>query len=310
MKPTDALYFQRILIDDLNIIRAEYREKEDKGYSFPWQCAQTLIPFLPDAPTYYVSATMAAIAKHAAKSMPHELIRRDDCPSPIGFLLWDEAVWSIEEEDKTVCKVVGVAWADSAGMRYECDCDHDDQVAFDACTHGAPIYGVEVIPLGRYSALPSELVPLSIWSMDDTPFTDRDGHTWGHDISHTDGGLLNDEAANEIVRALRATWTLMGQSLSISEPVEGERAERRRWGRSGLIPQPVLVVRLRRLSKHGDVAQEDSPTWSHRWIVSGHWRNQWLPSRSAHRLQWIAAHVKGPESAPLVVKDRVTALVR
>ena len=55
---------------------------------------------------------------------------------------------------------------------------------------------------------------------------------------------------------------------------------------------------------------EGSVSWSHRWLVNGHWRNQWLPSRAAHRLQWIAGYVKGPASKPLVVKDRVTAWVR
>lgn len=74
----------------------------------------------------------------------------------------------------------------------------------------------------------------------------------------------------------------------------------------------VVIVRLRRksLDETSDGEPVGDVPWSHRWLVSGHWRNQWLPSRMAHRLQWIAGHVKGPQHKPLVVKDRVTAWVR
>ena len=70
------------------------------------------------------------------------------------------------------------------------------------------------------------------------------------------------------------------------------------------------VVTLRRPDapsphEHSDVE------WSRRWVVSGHWRNQWYPSLGVHRQIWISPYVKGPEEAPLVVrKDRVFELVR
>lgn len=39
--------------------------------------------------------------------------------------------------------------------------------------------------------------------------------------------------------------------------------------------------------------------WSHRWIVSGHWRNQWYPSSGTHELTYILPYVKGPDDKPL-----------
>lgn len=45
--------------------------------------------------------------------------------------------------------------------------------------------------------------------------------------------------------------------------------------------------------------------WSHRWLVSGHWRNQWYPSEGVHRPIWIDAFVKGPSDAPLLVRPTV-----
>ena len=46
--------------------------------------------------------------------------------------------------------------------------------------------------------------------------------------------------------------------------------------------------------------------WTHQWIVDGHWRNQpYGVGHSLRRLQWIAPFIKGPEDAPLVIKDKV-----
>jgi hypothetical protein len=49
--------------------------------------------------------------------------------------------------------------------------------------------------------------------------------------------------------------------------------------------------------------------WSHRWVVRGHWREQWYPSEGVHRLIWIEAFVKGPEDRPLIIKDTVFSVV-
>lgn len=42
--------------------------------------------------------------------------------------------------------------------------------------------------------------------------------------------------------------------------------------------------------------------WRHRWMVSGHYRNQWYPAADSHKLIWIAPHMKGPEDKPLLPK--------
>lgn len=112
-----------------------------------------------------------------------------------------------------------------------------------------------------------------------------------------------------IVRPLLTTWTLMGQSLTVRDTGTVERPERRRSARLKL-PAEVVVLRLRRLSTSTDAETADAVSWSHRWMVGGHWRNQWLPSRKTHRLQWISPYVKGPDGLPLVIKEHVTAWIR
>jgi hypothetical protein len=45
--------------------------------------------------------------------------------------------------------------------------------------------------------------------------------------------------------------------------------------------------------------------YQHQWVVRGHWRQQWYPSRNVHRPIWITPHIKGPEGAPLLGGERV-----
>lgn len=83
-----------------------------------------------------------------------------------------------------------------------------------------------------------------------------------------------------------------------------ERPAVRRARRAGMPPE-VRVVRLRRNADRPKGTGATPVLWSHRWIVEGHWRNQWYPSLKAHRPRWIPRHVKGPEDMPLLVKETV-----
>jgi len=48
--------------------------------------------------------------------------------------------------------------------------------------------------------------------------------------------------------------------------------------------------------------------WKHHWWVNAHYRAQWYPSLQAHRVKWIAPHIKGDLSKPLL--EKVYAVVR
>lgn len=110
-------------------------------------------------------------------------------------------------------------------------------------------------------------------------------------------------------------FRLMMQHIAIREERQAPRATRRRWQREW-DKQPegkeryVVVVKLRRPKSKGD-SEERDVQWQHRWLVSGHWRNQWFPSLNRHRQIWISPFIKGPEDKPLVVrKARAFELVR
>lgn len=86
------------------------------------------------------------------------------------------------------------------------------------------------------------------------------------------------------------------------------RADRRRLARSGRPLQeqeePIHVVKLRRPEHHdaGDHDGQGDVTWRHQWWVTGHYRAQWYPSLDAHKVIWIAPHLKGPDGKPILEK--------
>jgi hypothetical protein len=74
----------------------------------------------------------------------------------------------------------------------------------------------------------------------------------------------------------------------------------------------VQIIQLRRrqsvVAQPGEAHPRD---WKCRWIVSGHWRNQFYPSKGKHEEIWIDSYDKGPEDKPLKVPaHRVYAVSR
>jgi hypothetical protein len=117
-------------------------------------------------------------------------------------------------------------------------------------------------------------------------------------------------AAAEAIRTLVATMLLASQpGLSEHAPVPATPRDRRWLARRGHPADPAAVVRLRAAPdrRPGTGAAGSGTPRTHRWLVSGHWRNQpYGPGRSLRRPQWIAPHLAGPADAPFT--ERVTLL--
>jgi hypothetical protein len=78
-------------------------------------------------------------------------------------------------------------------------------------------------------------------------------------------------------------------------------------------PPLVKVVALRRNAKSDKLAKEEGDTrsFTHRWLVSGHIRNQWYAKEGVHKLIYINPFIKGPEGADLLPARRtVNKVVR
>lgn len=121
-----------------------------------------------------------------------------------------------------------------------------------------------------------------------------------------------DDLVDEAKRLCCTLWLLLQQRVAVKRIAHLDRPAKRRWERENDRPIPeVIVVELRKPISVTDNEHEYNPVdWSHRWIVDGHWKNQWHPSTSTHVPTWIAPYVKGPDDKPLVVKRKVNAWVR
>jgi hypothetical protein len=108
-------------------------------------------------------------------------------------------------------------------------------------------------------------------------------------------------------RVLTALWALIQQRIAVPESRHWQRQERREWERHHHlgVPTTLEIVLRRPRERHDDESPGLFIDWSHRWLVNGHWRNQWVPSAQAHRQTWIMPYVKGPAHKPLVLKERV-----
>jgi hypothetical protein len=112
-------------------------------------------------------------------------------------------------------------------------------------------------------------------------------------------------AADEWWKLVQTSLRLMQQRIATHSDAALPRPTRKRAARAGLSLNEVMVVRLRRptVKQNGD-DEGTTVEWTHRWIVDGHWRNQWYPSRMSHRQVWISPYVKGPDDKELIVKRR------
>jgi hypothetical protein len=132
-------------------------------------------------------------------------------------------------------------------------------------------------------------------------------------------GLLTGDKDHAKIAGLTIAWaqTLRAAWLMMTQPgvttFEDLRPAVSITG--GLRPyEPPLAVRVVHIRRREDApARAEGPRdreYQVRWIVRGHWRNQWYPARQDHRPVWINPHLKGSAGAPLQTGESVHVLDR
>lgn len=98
-----------------------------------------------------------------------------------------------------------------------------------------------------------------------------------------------------------AFFAFLRQKLVSTQGERPPRPTRKRFFRATHAEAPLVrVIQLRKREVRGKENGHGGPRdWSHRWIVSGHWRKQWYPTRQRHEPLFIDSYVKGPDDKPL-----------
>jgi hypothetical protein len=271
-----------------------------------------------EAELFYVSKPMLDLARSAALTLPSYKMEASDVPSRHGVMVFDGKLGTGRAESPYAkypegrrgeeLPIYAVSWGpayknyrkwDGPGVWMTFYTYADDAIALDRAK-------------GRYSedvirALRNMLGPFMLDDEFQYPF-----------------GVFNDgadriEMASQIRgdhkggwgAIVRTVWLLMNQAVTSSDTVAADRASTRRIERAGEIAKTVRVITLRHHSAVDPNADDSAGReYRHRWIVRGHWRNQWYPTQDRHVPIWIAPHVKGPETAPLLMGEKVYAWTR
>lgn len=231
----------------------------------------------------FVSAEMCHVVETAARTFRPEPLMPEDLMTPAGFLYYERPIEVLKgtPEDGVLTDYVGFSWA---------------PLNFAA----APIDPAESVFLTTYFRWN---VPLGLPEYEQG--TDEKLARLNHELQRDvlEPWFFRREPAR---RRQQYWWQLVQSTLRLMQEwkpasrydMRPDRPARRAAKRAGFHDREIIVVRLRRkrsLSERlGGVAN-----YSHRFLVSGHWRNQWFPSTNTHRQVWISPYVKGPDDKPL-----------
>ncbi|MCW7991462.1 hypothetical protein XF35_41265 [Streptomyces platensis subsp. clarensis] len=247
---------------------------------------KALASCLEVADLFWVQQDMAALAMHSGEQLAAARWATGDRPAPAGLLFWQDGIGAIDSHGVTI-PVEACAWGPHDGGMLLWLLMSRNRLVAETADRPFTLVTEEIPPpipiLG--SVLPITAEPLSMAEVD-------------------------PKLPQPIVAALAAAWLLMQQPMLIDRTREhADKPTSRAYSRDGLPSPDVTVVDLRRQY----TAQDQDPTsdslgrrYKHRWIVSGHWRNQaYGPERALRRQTWVPAHVKGPDGAPLLATEKV-----
>ena len=227
---------------------------------------------LRDGICVWIDDEMLALARHAVSTMPMGMtLHVDQLLQPQGLLVFETPLHVLAkagDHPEIALNVCAMGWAVANGRLYFAD------------------YEAREGPSRSRIPLPDGLTPLVV----------TDSIPVGSPLSESDWMMG---------RTYVTMLLLMAQKIAAKTYHVGDRATRRRIERKDRVVQPVTMIRLRRqYVKPPEGHEGEHREYSHRFIVSAHWREQWYPSLGEHRTIPIAAYVKGPEDKPLVLKDR------
>lgn len=237
---------------------------------------------------FHLTAGMLDLARTAAPTVPSFALQPDDLPAPHGLLTTDDGVFQHYGDDPHDRRLplVALSWHEipNRGIYLVGYNSREDGQGVRTAHGGPPILGLpRFVP-----TLASDLLPYD---------TDR---------QHA----LSEAATTDwhwTVSLLSAAWLLMQQrTIATQSQLQQDRPGRRHAQRHGYTPTPVRLIDLR--GGHGSNTGTSDREYRHQWIVRGHWRQQWYPTREVHRPVWIVPHAKGPADAPLLGGDKVNVV--
>lgn len=270
---------------------------------------------LKAAELFYVSADMTHLAVSAGMALPAYRLHPEDLPTTHGLLLWEEAVTDAHDTgDHAGAAIVAVSWAVHGGGVHVRAWAHREEW-LTVLAKGDPTMGIpDMTPAEVRTARQEYPYPLVCMFGGYLPFARIPGwlvaapaDTSELSLTEIQDHFRSATRIEQAERALLVTWLLMGQALAREDQESAPRSSAKHIAR--IDPNLLTTVRYVRL-RHQSIPQPAAGEgggrgYRHRWIVRGHWRNHYYPSRKDHRPIWIEQHLKGPDGAPILDPEKL-----
>ena len=267
---------------------------------------------------FWVSTDMMRLASHAAAEMPKWGLLASDLPARSGLLICETPMRMRKYGTSGLIPEVGLLWSVEdvsnestltglaiAGLRREYEMGHVDDDVRESLS--------QVLHLSLISDV-GKIVNA------DGGVVDGTRGNGGSRLSHEDesvvplgavfnAGPLFDDGTPRPVPLLAAILALIDSpgvaTVTDWEPDKRERAQMRRHRirKTHAVRVIDLINKPRGASKSGTDRE-----YHHRWMVRGHWRNQWYPKQLRNKPRWIQPYLKGPDGAPLLTGEKVQAI--
>jgi hypothetical protein len=256
---------------------------------------------LKDASLWFVGSGMCELLDHAAPQLPDTLLTDDICPFPEGLVVFEKPLLGIDAEGSDFKVSIGAyVWGRSLWSK-------DMSRMLMITCYGPHRGGPHLLPLGSL-----------VWPYGRGP---DDGLDWMVDSKGNSANLSPAQRASmaEDRRRLMALWLLSSQPGLAQHRDYFDRATAKRELRAAakagrpLLDSKVRIITLRRPAQPSNEDGEpiSHVEWQHRWVVSGHWRNQpYGPDRSLRRPVYINPFIKGPSDKPFLSGATVRSWVR
>ncbi|QNJ89911.1 hypothetical protein HZU40_00115 (plasmid) [Mycolicibacterium fluoranthenivorans] len=248
---------------------------------------------LRGAEMFWVARDMVDVALHAALTLP-EWTPAIAAPAPNGLLCWARPAGSVPYGPKQT-STTDVPW---------------DSVWWWIRPGGM----MQLVTASRFTKqrdlIAQFQVSTPLWAANTIVIDPKEART--EEANGT-------EDSHPFVSVVGAAWLLMAQAnVAETRTIGSQPQPQPRTTRTDMPapaprePSTVTIVELRQ--KPAAREREPDPaaagrTYTHRWPVEGYWRQQpYGPNNSQRKPKYITDHVKGPEGAPLIRKDRVHVL--
>jgi len=267
------------LTDPTSALRSGTREHLHAGFD-------AADSHLSVAGLYWTSEDMSALAVSAGTSLAAARWATADRPSPTGLIVFSGGVGMLPFQDVEI-PVDAMSWG-----------PYDNQLLIWCWLTRSKL--IESTRSPNFDIVVDRTPPL-------VPILGFSVPVGGEPVSMAE---LDTGTPATIVATLTAAWLLMQQPQLVDHHRErADKSVRAAYGRAGRGEPEVTVVDLRRQYVPDGTdrdADASSRAYRNRWVVSGHWRDQaYGPEHSLRRQQWIPAHIKGPDGAPLLATEKV-----